>query len=719
MKQFQLWLDESGCFDETSDSRDLYSFVGGVLVETEKSSQIDLKTFLSSKEYNHAMTLDMKAKKEYVIPKLLDFKKYTDARYIFFENIEYYGNGDNRLLYLQVLSEGLLQLTQLLEAKYGPIKLAIIIASRLAQKGDEKLVHITEEEYVRCFRKLLHDKQERNEFTVHESTQVQFHLERATKSLPLILADFASNTRRMYYRKKFKDRDSKASLSILFEDAYTFSMSELSSDTKIRILLGQNDLSEAIMEVFTSQNMTGLQQKEYLKLILERMSHLSYRLIKSQIRQLTAEILAYSARQDNYDEASSLLKQIETQLIPLLKVQKYPYEVLEYEILLQLSDMYLRSGQLVEVVTVLTQLKEVVQLSENSLENIFLFYRMREKLAVFYIDSYQFSTAIQLMSEMRESFEGLMTNLLTYPMIQTNFSTLKSEYYGDVLCMEIYARLFRNQLLFEEIDFLRELSDTALQQYPLFHGELERHLQYRSRIEQKEGNIPEAIYWLMRAIDETYCFSETINQKELKRFWDTIYTQETAISQLFYLMYYSLILAQAMIEKSDWADCLYSSLAEHPIFQLIQKEKKNTDIHLLQASSLYYHPLDIIYWNLAEYHRAKGQVKESFSYYDQAIMICSRKKGTLTLQLRLVAILAARASLEIYEKQTAPSLKRAIQCVQSLEDKLARQSIFSKEISFDETMIVLKGWREQLEACKDHTDTSSEVLWAFSQEWRY
>ena len=101
------------------------------------------------------MNMTLNQKKQYVIPKLIEFKNQTDARYIFFENIEWQGNGDNRQLYLQILSEGLVQLTQLLEAKYGDIRLDIIISSRVARKGIEELVQIKESEYKTAFIKSL------------------------------------------------------------------------------------------------------------------------------------------------------------------------------------------------------------------------------------------------------------------------------------------------------------------------------------------------------------------------------------------------------------------------------------------------------------------------------------------------------------------------------------------------------------------------------------
>lgn len=149
--------------------------------------------------------------------------------------------------YLQILSEGLVQLTQLLEAKYGDIRLDIIIASRVARKGIEERVHIQESEYKRSFTTSL----KTSEVSYRSGTDVQFQLKKATESQRLILADFASNIRRIYLRDLPVFRDQIAVLRNLFEDSYVFSLSTLSSDSRIRFLLAQNDVSEALMEYCT------------------------------------------------------------------------------------------------------------------------------------------------------------------------------------------------------------------------------------------------------------------------------------------------------------------------------------------------------------------------------------------------------------------------------------------------------------------------------------
>ena len=69
MKQFELWLDESGKFaDSESQREETYSFLGGVLVEKAAIKNFNFSSILNDDSLNHAMNMTPNQKKQYVIP---------------------------------------------------------------------------------------------------------------------------------------------------------------------------------------------------------------------------------------------------------------------------------------------------------------------------------------------------------------------------------------------------------------------------------------------------------------------------------------------------------------------------------------------------------------------------------------------------------------------------------------------------------------------------
>lgn len=714
MKRFEVWLDESGAFFDNSSTDELYSFLGGVLIEGEKVVTIQWSKLLTEQVLNHAMEMTNRQKKAYVLPVLQQFKQESKSYFVYFENIEYKGVGDNRALYLEIFAEGVLQLLQFLEAKYGGVQLDMIVASRTTQgKG-----HIKEEEYQAVFDQLVKEKQKLNALTICPESQVKFQLHRATQSNKLIIADFASNIRRQYLRraKGFCDENTMQILQELFLDARVFSTSELSSDKRIRILLSQQDISEALMEIFTSDTLSKKERTYYLEAVLERMQFLSYRLIKSQLKQLAAEVLAYTARQEEYKYMIQFLSLIQEELISKLKVSGHPYELFQFEVCLQLSDVYLRAGQFVEAGNLLTEGMELVQQTENSLENIITLYRIYEKFAVFYIDSFQFDRASKLMQEIGQVLKDILEILPLYTMVSPYFSELKSEYYGDVLCMDIYSRLF--QVREEQFSDIRNLSDLGLSQYPNFPGELERHRQYRSRLEQKAGNFQEAIHWLILAIDFKHTFETAISTTVLKRFWDKVESQETSMSQEYYMMYYLLILTSAQEAGDSSASMLYNSFVNHTIAKRLILSPDKKESSLIEAEDIAYHPREVSYWYLGDYYRSIGNNVKCLNYYNAAISICNRNEKTLTLQLRMIGIQAAKASLLFAQKdkQARATLQKLYRNILKLKEKLEPATP-----SLTGTVELLTSWSNRIAPLllEENSDLVALELWTFALDWRY
>ena len=708
MKQFEVWLDESGRFDDTPYVEDLYSFIGDVLIAKKDITKIPFSKLLKDKKLNHAMELSSKEKKSLVLPILKDFKQASQSQFLFFENIEYKGIGDNRALYLEIFAEGVLQLLQYLESKYGSIQLDLTVASRTTPSQG----HISENEYTSYFNRLLDDRKARNEITIHEDSSVKFHLERGTVSQKLIIADFASNIRRQHLGKarEFQDEQTLKVLQELFVDALVFSRSELSSDKRVRILLSQGDISEAVMEIFTAPNFKKRDRKHYLTQVLERMHYLSYRLIKSQLKQLAAEVLAYTARQENYHQMIAFLTMIQNEFMPQLKQSGHPFEYFQFEVYLQLSDVHLRAGQFSKAGSVLETSLNLVREAESSLENIFTLYRIYEKMAVFYIDSFQFDKATKLMEELRLIYEDLFEWFTTYPLVERYFKQLKSEYYGDVLCMEIYSQLFQSK----DYDEIRKLSDIALTQYPNFQGELERHRQYRSRLESKAGDIDQAISWLILSIDFEHDFSQPITNDVLIHFWNKVESQETPMSQEFFMMYYLLVMTRAKEENHPLADILFKAFVSHSLPKRLFPAHTTQDTILVQSKDVAYHPREISYWYLGDYYRLDGKKKASLQYYDGAIAVCQSNHATLTLKLRMVGILAAKMSLESDEQSPQKVLLPIIKHIQSIKEQL---SVESPQLSV--TTEQLDQWEEELNGMIGDGKNLSEKLWQFALKWRY
>lgn len=388
-KNFELWLDESGDFEnqhELEGTTRKPSLIGGFLVEEEVADKIDFGGLIDSNR-NHAMELEEDDKKNYVLPVLQKMKSEYNAAQVFFENQEYHDEATSRQLYLSMMAEGILQLLQRLNARYESVGLRVTIAQRqdvTAEAGNQR---IRENEYKKALEYCIKRKQRERRAMLHPDCEVSFEICRASDSMRLQLADFACNTRLTRDSHAFKDVRSE--VEALYSTAFLFTLTEMGSQNFIQQCLAQNNYSDAILELYTTKD--NLEHGKILSLMAERMKNCSYRLIKSQMKNCVADLLVYALNEDDYEVGEALLKNLLDELIPFLKKNGMPQEHLHFSILLNLSDMYLREGDIYEakladplphLIIICDEFAELRQQNEEFLDQLVRIARIGRSLGV-------------------------------------------------------------------------------------------------------------------------------------------------------------------------------------------------------------------------------------------------------------------------------------------------------------------------------------------------
>ena len=147
MKEYELWLDESGDFEKNNQLHKHPSIVGGVLIEKGQFSDEEI-TQLVNAEANggdaHSTTMDRQQVEEIMLP-ALEMLCHRHGKLVYFENKEHIATYSNRQLYLRILASGIVQLMQYL-GKDGSFCIDVIIAVRYAPNDRGALEKIEEEE---------------------------------------------------------------------------------------------------------------------------------------------------------------------------------------------------------------------------------------------------------------------------------------------------------------------------------------------------------------------------------------------------------------------------------------------------------------------------------------------------------------------------------------------------------------------------------------------
>lgn len=683
-KIFELWLDESGRFqDERMNKEKNFrpSLVGGILIEEAEAERIHFEELIEPDKI-HAMELGRGEKSGYILPVLQRIQKEYGVRQVFFENLEYEEGESNRQLYLRIMAEGLLQLMLTLNAIYESVVLHVMIAQRQDVSAAQGQRRIQESEYQSALKLCMEEKKKERRIILDEDCFIDFDIKPAHRESKLQLADFACNIRLTQDCREL--RQVRDEVEGLYENAFLFALSEVGSENYIKQCLTQGKIGEAFLELYRVEDRD--RQEDCLEMILERMKSTSYRLQKSEMKQCASALLAYAAREENYRVGSAFLERLSREMIPALKAGGQIYESFHFTLLLQLSDMHLRAGNINQAALVLEECRQAQEALGNQMEEVFSYYQWMEKMAVLRINSFDYQSAADLMEEVCRCFQNIIHTIHADPLLKERFPMAKSEYYGDALCMQIYAMMFLQRKQPQLYDRLVQLSDEAMRQYPDREGELERHRQYRSHIEMEQGNYESALLWLLKAkLYEVKTVDETVIEQLL----DRIYAEEGEVSCSYYLMYYLLIMAKAAQGGHPLADQMFRILArKEELLEFTEVMESEEQIYantvdlasITESEDHRYHPREIIFWKLATYLREAGRIREALACYQKGIRSAFGEADDHTMRVTGLGILAeeiycldkagkpAEALSELQKmSKEMENLQKSIQCPETLD----------------------------------------------------
>lgn len=714
---YELWIDESGNFENQADLRWNPSLVGGVLIEQKHVDYSEICNFIDSED-GHAC--EIKKGKSFKVLRALKYIKDIGGNLVCFENKERKSEFTSRELYLRIFANGMVQLLRDLSVKEESFTLNVLVALRVDTKArnEHGENQIPDDEYLKMMREYVRTAVKQQTLQLDPNTEVNIVIGSARKEKKLVFADYVCNARLTRTSKSFSNEDRKE-LETQFSPEYLYGTNEQLTESWIKTYLAEGNVAAALLEIHVTKE--KIEYKELLELIFDRMKEMSYRVIKLQLQGFLEGIRRYVACENDFEESEAMLEKMIHQMIPQLIAEEIPFaREFEFDICLYLSDMYLREGDIINAKGVIEELENSAKSLNYKLEYILRQYQVIEKRALYEINCFNYEVASEKMRKASDIIENIVRGLSSEDMLDEIFpSTMKSEYLGDALCMKIYADMFRqrcNPLIYQQ---MVEDSDKALKQYK-YEGELERNLQYRAHIEMENGDYEAALSWLLQSAQireekkpvESKCSSYLIKARN-----------EDAISRCYYLMYYCEIMAEAILHnQEEFANKMYSALNsqewiwtyldENEDFETIYLEREvynpeSEHSNILeglfdQSKTPLYHPMEIVYWKLATYYSKKDNLKKANKWYKKALNICLQSEQYLVLQVVSLGIISEQIH---YNYNNPIKLQKLLKLLKKEYEKIISINNIPKV-----TLDFVKQW-EKLFKCsvEDMYDISYEI----------
>jgi hypothetical protein len=624
MKKVYLYLDESGDFATDGSMRDNPSLVGGYLKYDTAMSDEEAEKLCSGKPI-HCCKLPVNIFALTAIS-VLPAMKEQGCHFVLFENKERLEILDGDTTYLNIISEGVVQLMQLLKSRYGEIDFNLVVAQRVAvNRPDYKYnpdgYYIAWSEYEnRLKEKIIIGASKIASAFNTKNWKIEFA--NGNTDFRLMLADIVCHSR-FRENKKF-DENQRKILKLLFNEEYIFSVFPSELETSIRRNLVKGNIAEALFEllVFEGKSKPTKHLSEIRNALMS---------INGPSRDLQFKILF--SRIHNLLHAENELKL--SQLI-IERARKYYIDdpsfigIIPGSFLLDIGLLALtiatHEGAINKAENEMEYCKSLLPSLIKRWESIDYYFIYKIRNAVHLLNAYDMIGCVNEMN----ALESTIDNTFTLFPLADGFSDLceeiKSDIKGKVYGNRLQARIYLMKRDADQYQLAIEDSECAIKEFDR-RSDIKRQFQYRSRIEYEARNCRQAFDWLLKSI--------SFNNKDADL--GAVLSQEIQGNRLeaaFTLMHIVNIMLLAV-----------ESL-EHDIYKTLRSAWISSDVDAyLKNTTGFTHPYEIIYWKLGKLSFLTGSPNAGSEKLDLAYKICNKSKDNQSLKAIGLGILADKAYL--------------------------------------------------------------------------
>ena len=638
MRSFELYLDESGQFIN-EDKAITPSLIGGILVKKDDLSITKAKDIMDEAiknvpgNYVHINDISKKDLKlsGKVAVDIMQKIRLIPAYTVIFSNNELLDFKDDKLLYLNIMAEGIINLLEKLSSeKADAVELDVIAAVRRDLSVDDNKTIIEIEEYSNRIKERIYMKMAEKNIFLSKNCKVNFKLSSARTNPKLMLSDIVCNSKLTINSKKFDDEQRQILNNIFGASKYVFSVFKPDIQKKISEYLIQNNIVDAIF-LLNEENDEKI-SKELINLVINNINTMSIANLRIQLELLSLKIKSLIDVQRNLFLCEKFLVKLQKDIIGKIKVKDFIINKLKIDISLYLLTIYTHQGDN-------KNSKEQIEISKKELEKIngswdFLdyYYILKIREAVFYNTCFNNIKSIEILTEVINKFTDVLKTMHNI----SDFSNIKSDMIAKAVGtrLQAYTSLITPNIGEEtKNEYYKkgiEDSNFAISQF-VSEIDKRRQYQYRAMLEISVDNYDEAVKYLMKIVGLTeISFDKFLEKVE----------EISDFSRYFIMSNYFEIMQHAVSYKNKSLGIeMYNAYKNNKeIYReyTLEAEEENEAIFENKDKDIYIHPFEIIYWNLGKYFKENSK-ELAEKYFDKALEICD-KMNEQTIDVLAIAI---------------------------------------------------------------------------------
>ena len=621
MRSYELYLDESGTFIDEEQNKSP-SLIGGILVKKgdltdETASKIMLEALSTVPgdyvHINDIAKIDKKLAGKVAIS-IMEKIKNIPAYVVIFQNNELLDFKDDKLLYLNIMSEGITNLLEKLSLeKSDAVELNVIAAVRRDLEAYDESAIIEIEEYSKRIKERIYMKISENNLFLSKNCTLNFELSSARKNKKLKISDVVCNSKLTKDSGKFDD-EQKAFLEEIFKSSkYVFNVFRANIQKKLSEYLLQNNVADAIFLLNAVDDEQT--KKELIRLVIGNINTMPISNLRIQLDLLSLKIKSMIDVQRNLLLCEKFLLNLQQNIIDKIKIKDVIINKLKLDISLYLLTIYTHNGDCINS-------KKQIEISRQELNNLsgswnFLeyYYILKTREAIYYNTCFENKKTIEVLTEAISKFEKILNTMNEDQGFGSIKSDMLAKLYGTRL--QSYIALITPSLPEEtRAEYYGKAlqdSDYAISQF-VSEADKRRQYQYRCALENSMDKFDEAVKYLMKIAGQ--------NKKDFAKFLEYV-ENINDFSKNFIICNYLEIMQNAVNKGNAIGIEMYnayrSNVSIYSEYSL--EDEDEVSLYKNNKKSVYMHPFEMIFWRLAQTLK-KSDKNLANIYYDKAIEIC-------------------------------------------------------------------------------------------------
>ena len=616
MREFELYLDESGDFNEGKEGHEYteeLSMVSGLLCDPAVITRERINA-----TFPHGVHACNKYSKSYL--HVLQELRRDGCAFVVFENQEQIRVINSNYTYINIIAEGLARLFRDLSNEYPEgVRIHVVIAQRQMELHEYRY-RVREKTVVALGRREI------------EGVNYDFEIADARTDKRLFYADIICNTWLTRNRKNKKHDDSlkekftdeeRELIREMYDRKWIYSVFEDATTTLLKQLIEERHLGEAMLQISALPKQSGFVRlrSQVIKEIEKAGSYEQdtwFNQMSLMIGQLN--------HMRRYSEAIRIAENYRTHFLNAFSLEKHLKTAVPYwrfDTNFYLLTIYDHLGNIAKCQELLSVCRESIAVVNRSWEHIDYYFRFCIRELMVLMNQYAFEEVIKKAKELEKVFieaRELFGIIKTYNGTE---QPVRSELLGKTYGVQLQALINLLHKRPELFDEALHVSDLALAEFE-DPRDISRQMQWRCMLYEEAGRVEEAYAALLQAV------GLPMNENAPQAFLDYAYSLKPGAYD-YLLWHYTNVMLRMKEQNHPIGEQMGIVLSHNTGFSADVKDKKKTD-----------HPWNLIFWNVARYARLDGNLPVYKGYYRHAMEITRSNPANVTMMTFALSMSADR-----------------------------------------------------------------------------